>query len=154
MDATRQGSFGRVLMLTSAILFAVFLGTAVVAHQVADHLFQTDKMASNKAKPGRTGWSHILQHVFAYHIVMFIMLLVTCVFLNVPVTLLGVFSALLFSGVSHAFLDRRWPVKWFLNNVGASNFVEMQTPICGMYLADQSLHYFCLWISALLFACL
>lgn len=142
-------------MLTSAILFAVFIGVAIPAHQVADHVFgQTDKMAANKANPGKVGWSYIYQHVFAYHVVMFMMLLITCAFLDVPVTLLGVFSSLLFSAVTHAILDRRWPVKLILEKTGSSEFAKMQTPICGMYQADQSLHYFCLWISALLFAVL
>lgn len=142
-------------MLTSAILFAVFIGVAIPAHQVADHVFgQNDKIAANKAKPGRQGWSYIYQHVFSYHVVMFMMLLITCALLNVPVTLLGVFSSLLFSAVTHAILDRRWPVKWILDHTGSPEFAQMQTPICGMYQADQSLHYFCLWISGLLFACL
>lgn len=142
-------------MLTSAILFAVFAGVAIFAHQVADHVFgQNDKMAANKAKPGQTGWSYLLEHVFAYHLVMFAMLLITCVVLNLPVTLLGFFSAIAFSAVTHAFLDRRWPVKWILENTGSPDFAKMQSPLCGMYLADQGLHYFCLWVSALLFAAL
>lgn len=141
-------------MLTSAILFAVFIGVAIPAHQLADHVLQTDKMANNKAKTTRAGWSYLLQHVYIYHMIMFAMLLITAVALNLPVTLLGVFFSLLFSAVTHTVLDKRWPVKWILQKTGSSNFAEIQTPICGMYLADQSLHYFCLWISALLFACL
>jgi Protein of unknown function (DUF3307) len=142
-------------MLTSAILFAVFMGVAIAAHQVADHVFgQNDKIAANKAKPGRVGWSHIAQHVFAYHVVMFVMLLITCVALNLPVTFLGVFASILFSALSHGFIDRRWPVKWILDHTGSPGFAQMQAPLCGMYLADQGLHYFCLWISALLFAVL
>lgn len=142
-------------MLESAILFAVGLATMYAAHQVADHVFgQTDSIAANKAKAGRGGWIAIIRHVFAYHVVMFIMLLTTLVLLGIPVTLLGLSSALLFSAVSHAFLDRRWPVKFILEHTGSPEFAKMQAPLCGMYLADQGLHYLCLWISALLLACL
>lgn len=142
-------------MLTSAILFAVFMGVAISAHQVADHVFgQNDKMAANKAKPGRTGWSHIFQHVAAYHLIMFGMLLFTSVVLGLPVTVLGFISAILFSAVTHAVLDRRWPVKWILDHTGSPEFAKMLNPLCGMYLADQGLHYFCLWIAGLLFAVL
>lgn len=141
-------------MLTSAILFAVFIGVAICAHQVADHVFSSDRQAENKAKPGRVGWSYLLQHVYIYHVTMFLMLLVTAVVLNLPVTILGVFASIMFSALTHAILDRRWPVKWILDHTGSTNFAKMQTPYNGMYLADQGLHYFCLWISALLFACL
>lgn len=141
-------------MLTSAILFAVFLGVAICAHQVSDHVFQTDKMAANKAKPGKAGWSYLLQHVYIYHLVMFGMLLITSLVLGLPVTILGFVASLLFSAITHAILDRRWPVKWILQHTGSTDFANMQQPLCGMYLADQGLHYFCLWISALLFACL
>jgi hypothetical protein len=142
-------------MLEAAAIFSVGLATMYSAHQVADHIFgQTDKMAAHKADPGRIGWSHLLEHVLAYHIIMFAMLLITSVLLSLPITLLGFLSAIAFSAISHAFLDRRWPVRWILENTGSPKFAKMTNPICGMYLADQGLHYFCLWISAMLFACL
>jgi hypothetical protein len=140
-------------MLTSAILFAVFLGVAICAHQVADHVFQTDNMAANKAKPGRTGWSYLLQHVYVYHTIMLGMLLVTVVALGLTISVCGLLLAIGFSAMTHAVLDRRWPVKWILDHTGSPEFAKLQSPLCGMYLADQGLHYFCLWISALLFAC-
>jgi hypothetical protein len=134
-----------------AEVFAAGFVTMLAAHQVADHVLgQNDKEAANKAKPGREGWSAILMHVWKYHMVMFFMLLVTCVALQLHVAILGFISAILFSAVSHAFLDRRWPVRWILEHTGSPEFANLQTPINGMYQADQSLHYFCLWISALL----
>jgi hypothetical protein len=141
--------------MEAAMLFAVFLATAYAAHNVADHVLgQSDDDAANKAKPGRVGWNAITSHVLKYHLVMMIMLLVTTMVLNVPATFLGVFASLLFSVVTHAILDRRWPVRWILEKTASPKFAEMTQPLCGMYLADQGLHYFCLWISALLFAVL
>lgn len=137
--------------MIDAVVFAVGLATMYAAHQIADHVLgQTDKMAENKAKPGKQGWFYIYGHVVNYHLVMTLMLGLTFTVLDLPATFLGVFLCLGFSAISHAFIDRRWPVKWILDHTGSPNFAKMTTPICGMYQGDQSLHYFCLWISALL----
>ncbi len=137
------------------IIALSFAWTAGVAHEFADHIAgQTDKIAANKVRSGRVGWSHILQHVFAYHVVMAFMLLAVIAIFNLPVSLLGFISAIVFSAATHGFIDRRWPVKWLLDKTGSPRFAEMQSPICGMYLADQSLHKLALWVSAILFAVL
>lgn len=134
-----------------AVVFAAGLATLYAAHQVADHVFgQTDKMAAMKSKPGIVGWSGIMLHVLQYHLVMAAMLFLTGMILDLPLTPLGFTLALTFSAITHAILDRRWPVKWILEKVGSPEFAKMQQPLCGMYLADQGLHWFCLWISALL----
>lgn len=141
--------------LVTAVLALMFAWTAGVAHEFADHIAgQTDKIAANKVKPGRIGWSHIAQHVFWYHLVMVVMLLIVVAIFNLPVSLLGFVTAILFSAVTHGFIDRRWPVKWLMQKTGSPNFAELQTPICGMYLADQSLHKLALWVSSILFAVL
>lgn len=137
--------------MVDAMIFAAGLATAFAAHQVADHgLGQSDKQAANKGKPGKEGWKAVLGHVFDYHLVMLFMLLTAILVLNLPVTGTGFILFMTFSAVTHAFLDRRWPVKWFLEHTGSPEFAKMTTPLCGMYLADQGLHYFCLWVSALL----
>ena len=138
-----------------ALTFVVALAVMYAAHNVADHVFgQTDKVAANKSKPGRVGWLAILQHVASYHIVMLVMLWITFIAVDVSVSLPGLIAGLLFSAVTHAILDRRWPVKWILERTGSPAFAQLTQPLCGMYLADQALHCFCLWISALLIACL
>jgi hypothetical protein len=134
-----------------ATLFATGLAVFAAAHQVADHVLgQTDRQAENKAKPGKVGWSAILGHVAQYHTVMLLMLLVTVQIFSLSPTWYGVLLALAFSFVSHAFIDRRWPVKWLLEHIGSPNFAKLLTPINGPYLADQGLHWFCLWVSAIL----
>jgi hypothetical protein len=141
-------------MSTSALVFAVAMATLVAAHQLADHIFQTDNDANAKAAPGMNGWRHLLVHVGAYHATALVMLVITAVVLNVPLTVAGMVAGLGFSAVTHAILDRRWPVRWILQHVGAPEFADLKTPICGMYLADQALHYGCLWVAALLIAAL
>jgi hypothetical protein len=136
-----------------ALTFAVLAVTLYAAHQLADHVLgQTDDQAAHKADPGLSGWRHIAGHVGAYHLVMAVMVAIAAVALNLPVTAAGLVAGFAFSAITHAFLDRRWPVRWLLEHTGAADFADRQSPICGMYLADQSLHYACLWISALLMA--
>lgn len=141
-------------MSTSALVFAVAMATLVAAHQLADHIVQTDTDANAKAAPGLNGWCHLLIHVGTYHITALVMLVVTAVALDVPLTVAGMVAGLGFSAVTHAILDRRWPVRWILQHTGSAAFADRMSPICGMYLADQALHYGCLWIAALFIACL
>src|SRR4051812_18932057 len=50
-------------MTTTAATFAAVAVTLHAAHQLGDHLVQTDNNANGKAAPGRTGWAHVLTHV-------------------------------------------------------------------------------------------
>lgn len=137
------------------LIFAALGFTSLVAHNLADHVFgQNDHQAANKVKPGRVGWSALLQHVFAYHVVLSTMWLLTIMVFDLPVSGLGFILALLFSAITHAILDRRWLVRWILEKTGSPNFAKMQSPINGMYQGDQALHWFCLWISVLILAIL
>jgi hypothetical protein len=141
-------------MSTSALVFAVDLGTLVAAHQLADHIVQSDKDANAKAAPGWNGWRHLLMHVGTYHLTALLMLSVTAAVLGMPLSAIGLIFGLGFSAITHSILDRRWPVRWILDHTGSGAFADRQTPICGMYLADQALHYGCLWVAALLIAAL
>lgn len=141
-------------MSTSALVFAVTAGTLHAAHQVADHILQTDADAGSKTAPGWTGWRHLLTHVGIYHLTCAVMLAITLTVLNLPATTAGLAAGLGFSAVTHAILDRRWPVRWILQHTGSAAFADRTSPICGMYLADQALHYGCLWVAALLIATL
>ena len=132
-------------------LFAAGLATMYAAHQVADHVFsQSDKVATNKTRGGRVGLSAMLQHVGNYHVIMYVMLMTTVLVLDLHPSVLGLALCIGFSLLSHAFIDMRWPVKKLLDAIGSPNFAKMITPLNGMYLADQGLHWLCLWISALL----
>jgi hypothetical protein len=128
--------------------FAAVAVTLYAAHQVADHVVgQTDKQACRKALPGWEGWRHNLGHVGLYHLAMAGMLAFTVAVLDLPVSLLGFAAGLAFSAATHALLDRRRPVVWILRRTGSALYAE--TPE-GKYQADQALHVFYLWVSALL----
>ena len=140
--------------MNPALVFAVVTAVLIPAHQFADHIVQTDSDATHKADPGWAGWRHLLIHVATYHLTVAAMLAATLVLLDLPVSPLGLATGMAFSAITHALLDRRWPVRLILRLTGSAAFADRQTPVCGMYLADQSLHYACLWTSALLIACL
>jgi hypothetical protein len=138
--------------LRTALVFTVALGTLVVAHQLGDHVLQRDHVAAHKADPGRRGWLHMAIHVGVYHAVATGMLVAAFLLLGLDLPVSGIVAGVGFSAASHALIDRRWPVRWILRRAGAPTFALRQTPVNGMYLADQALHYGCLWISALLIA--
>ncbi|MEU9015669.1 hypothetical protein AB0D12_39545 [Streptomyces sp. NPDC048479] len=65
----------------------------------------------------------------------------------------GLAAGLAVSAVTHAFFDRRWPVRWLLEHIGSKGFTELKAGgMNGMYLTDQALHQAALLISALLIA--
>jgi hypothetical protein len=142
--------------MNSATVFAAIAATLYAAHQLADHVFgQTDRQAAHKAAKGWIGWRHNAYHVGLYHLVMAGMLLLTITVLDIPVTVIGFITGMAFSAITHAILDRRWPVRWLLEHTRSTPFSQQASHgINGMYLADQALHYGCLWVTALLIACL
>lgn len=132
-----------------AATFAAVFAAMFAAHHLGDHVLQTDHQAANKALPGWAGWSAMAGHVVSYHAAMVVALLALRV-VDVRLSLAGCAAGLAFSAVTHAFLDRRWSVRWILEHTGSRAFAASITPLHGGYLADQSLHVAALFVSALL----
>jgi Protein of unknown function (DUF3307) len=141
--------------VSTAAVFAALAATLYAGHQVADHVLgQTDEQAADKAKPGVRGWAANLAHVAQYHLVVGVMLAAAILVLGLDVSSWAWAAGLGFSAVTHAFLDRRWPVRWISEHTGSPKFVQPEHPLPGAYLVDQSLHIAALWVSALLMAAL
>ncbi|MEU6235404.1 DUF3307 domain-containing protein [Kitasatospora sp. NPDC047058] len=133
-----------------------------VGHNLADHVIgQTDRQAGGKAAPSaaevadgvspRRGWGACLGHVAQYHLVMAVMLALVWAVLPLQMSFTGLAAGLAVSAVTHAFFDRRWPVRWLLEHVGSKGFAELKAAgMNGMYLTDQALHQTALLVSALL----
>jgi hypothetical protein len=113
---------------------------------------QTDRQAAEKAAPSaaeiadgaspRRGWAACLRHVAQYHLAMAALL--SLVWAVLPLQLA-------FSAATHAFFDRRWPVRWLLEHIGSKGFADLKAAgMNGMYLTDQALHQTALLASALL----
>jgi hypothetical protein len=136
------------------VTFAVTLLALLVGHQVGDHVLQSDVQAARKASPGRAGMGAMAGHLLAYHLAVGAVLALVAVVLHLPLTVTGVLAGLAFSTVTHAVLDRRHIVRAVLRHTGSPRFAEQTSPVCGMYVADQALHWLCLLVSALLVATL
>ncbi|MCG5464161.1 DUF3307 domain-containing protein [Micromonospora sp. MED01] len=135
-------------MAEAAVIAAVFCAL-FAGHHVGDHVAQTDWQAKHKAGPGWLGVRAMAGHLLGYHACM-VAALLGLVAAGVPLTFQGCAVGLVFSAVTHGFLDRRWPVRWILEHTGSRAFAASQTPLHGPYLADQSLHIVCLFVAALL----
>jgi len=133
-----------------ATVFAVCLLALLVAHQVGDHVVQTDHQAAAKTRSLRA----MVGHLAGYHVTAAVILLGTVWPLGLPVTAAGVLAGLAFSAVTHGLLDLRWPVRAILRATRSPRFAEATSPVCGLYAADQALHTLALLISALLIAML
>jgi Protein of unknown function (DUF3307) len=137
-----------------SVVFVVALLALLIAHQVGDHIAQTDRQAAHKAAEGASSWRAMAGHLAGYHATAAVVLIGTFAVLELPWTVRGVGAGLAFSAVTHGFLDRRWPVQALLRATGSEMFAKATTPVAGMYAADQALHQFALLISALLVASL
>lgn len=87
----------------------------LVAHLVADFLFQTDDMAKYKGQ----SWQWMTKHVGLYMAIMTALLVVYAVVHLIPAA--WVAASLLFILVTHVILDRRGFTAWWMRLIGISN---------------------------------
>ncbi|MFJ1936775.1 DUF3307 domain-containing protein [Kitasatospora sp. NPDC088160] len=141
-------------MSSTAATFAAILLTLLVAHMWGDHTAQTDHQAAHKGRPeagSKTttaqSWRAMLGHLVTYHAVMVVMLAVAVVALHLPVSLAGCAVGVGFSVISHGFWDRRWPIRALMDVTRSPEWAKTDQ---GRYAVDQSQHWLCLWLSALM----
>ncbi|MGA8114522.1 MAG: DUF3307 domain-containing protein [Actinocatenispora sp.] len=138
---------------TAAVAAITYVGL-FAGHHLGDHPFQSTAAAAGKSAPSPAelargarpwqGWSWAVQHVAVYTAVQTACL--ALVALVAPLHLVGVLAALAVSASTHAVIDRRWVVRWFLAAKGAHDWAE------GPYLVDQSLHLGVLLVAAVVAA--
>ncbi|MFJ1998398.1 DUF3307 domain-containing protein [Streptomyces asiaticus] len=103
--------------------FGAVWAVLAVGHNLADHVLgQTDIQADEKGAPSadevadgaspRQGWGACLRHMAQYHLVMAVMLALVWAVLPLQMSWTGLAAGLAVSAVTHAFFDRRWPVRW------------------------------------------
>jgi hypothetical protein len=140
-------------MKIDPLTFAVTLGTIWAAHDLADHVVQTDHQAGSKADRELHVWAPAMAgHIGGYQFTQAVALAITLRATELKPSWSALITGSLISAASHAFLDRRWPVRAILRRTGSPEFAQMTTPICGVYQADQALHHSCLWVAALVMA--
>ena len=150
--------------LATLATFGATWAILAAGHNLADHVTgQTDKQALTKGAPTpkeiaegaspRRGWGANLRHVAAYHATLITIGGLAWAFLPLAWSPLGIVLALAWSAGTHAFLDRRWPVRWILRHTGSAGFAELAgNGLNGMWMSDQALHGAALLIAAIILA--
>jgi len=105
------------------------LESLLLAHVLGDWILQTNWQAQNK----RHNWRAMLSHVVVYHLVVLAVLTARFGFRDWLVY--AVVGGLM---ISHAFLDRGWPVAFLMRTLGIGPRNESDRWLNVMF--DQSLH--------------
>ncbi|AWL39825.1 MULTISPECIES: DUF3307 domain-containing protein [unclassified Streptomyces] len=127
-------------------MFASLFILLYLGHLLADYPLQTDHQAAHKADCGRDGWFANLRHASTHVLTCGLALAIGSavlddVDLSAPVAAL----ALAWIGASHAFIDRRWPVQWWMTHAGQTSWAANG----GAAHVDQTAHVLALVLAAL-----
>jgi hypothetical protein len=112
---------------------------------LADFVFQTDHQAAHKADKDAAGWWANVHHAGTHVAVSLIALIAVRLVTHAPLSTLAAGAGLLWIGVTHGFIDRRWPVLWWMHRTGSADFATKGGPAY----VDQALHITALGIAAL-----
>ena len=113
-------------MMTSTVVLILLTG-----HLLGDWVAQSDWQATNKTR----SWGALAAHVAGYHLVMGLLLLLPVVRDGWPAwKALAVLAA---SAITHALIDRRWPVRALMRAAGSPGFATVDW---GVIAVDQALH--------------
>jgi hypothetical protein len=123
--------------MMAPIVFLVLLA----GHLLGDWVVQTDWQAANKTR----SWAALTAHVASYHLLMGLLLLIPILRDGWPAW--KALAALTVSALTHALIDRRWPVRALLRVAGSPGFATVEW---GVIAVDQALHLFILAMLALL----
>jgi hypothetical protein len=119
---------------------AVFL-VLLAGHLLGDWVAQSDWQAANKTR----SWAALSAHVVSYHLIVGMLLLIPVLRDDWPAD--KALAVLTVSAITHAVIDRRWPVRALLRAAGSPGFATVQW---GVIAVDQALHLFILAMLALL----
>lgn len=118
--------------------FGAVLAALWAAHDLADHVLQTEYQAHHKACEGRHGYRALAGHVASYSAVQVVALAA----LRGGFAPARVAAGVAFSAGTHALLDRRWPVRWILEHTGHDDYAlshvqaERELLVCANVDAD------------------
>jgi hypothetical protein len=126
-------------------MFANLFVLLYVAHLIADYVLQTDHQAAHKMERGRKGWTANLSHAGTHTVTTAAALAVGWAPLDLTVSLPAAAAALAWITGSHAFIDRRWPVTWWMTNTGSADWISRG----GAAHVDQTAHVTALALAAL-----
>lgn len=119
-----------------------------VAHLLADYPGQTDHQAAHKAEKTARGWRANLVHAATHMLLCGALLAVGSAVLGWPLPLLPATVAVLWIGITHSLIDRRWAVRWWMEHTGQRDFLQHG----GAAHVDQAAHIAALVAAALFLA--
>lgn len=126
-------------------MFATLFVLLYAAHLVSDYALQTDHQAEHKALRSAAGWWANLSHAATHVAVSAVALTAGACALELALSLSKSCSILVWVGVSHGFIDRRWPIRWWMENTGSKTFFQNG----GAAFVDQTAHVTALVIASL-----
>ncbi|MFD6094725.1 DUF3307 domain-containing protein [Nocardiopsis flavescens] len=137
-----------------AARFAAVAATLTVAHLIGDYVLQTDHQADRKpCRADRSvecgeveSWAANQSHVATYRGAQIIALVAADRILGLGLSPGRVAAGVAVSWITHSVIDRRWPVRVWMDRTGSAAFRERG----GAAHVDQTLHHSCLWASALI----
>ena len=143
--------------VTAATRFAAVAATLTAMHQVGDFLLQTDHQAARKPcaedrlaeSSEAESWRCLAAHVVSYHAAQAAGLVVANRALGLKLRPGRVIAGVALSAVTHAVIDRRWPVRLWMDHTGSRDF---RVKAGGGMHVDQAMHQACLWAAALTIA--
>ncbi|WP_406367229.1 DUF3307 domain-containing protein [Streptomyces sp. NBC_01546] len=129
-------------------MFAEIAFLLYVGHLLADYPLQSDRQAAHKAGCGRTGWTANLAHAATHMVTCGLLLTAGSMALGWQLPLLPAVAAVLWIGVSHGFIDRRWPIAAWMRIARQQGWAAHG----GAAHVDQTAHVLALTLAALFLA--
>ena len=127
-------------------MFATMFVLLYAAHLLSDYALQSDHQAEHKAERGVTGWCANLSHAATHVLASAALLSLGAAVLDLPLSGPATAAVLAWVGGSHAFLDRRWPVRWWMEHAGRAPKYAAEG---GAAFVDQAGHVTALVLAAL-----
>ncbi|MGW7711583.1 DUF3307 domain-containing protein [Streptomyces sp. NPDC054771] len=140
-------------------MFASLFILLYIAHLLADYPLQTDRQAARKAgwaegpedpHPGHHhhGWGPNLTHAGTHVLTCAAALGIGTLALDLPLTTPAAVAAVAWIGATHSIIDRRWPVRRWMERTGQHEFLRRG----GAAHVDQTAHIAAIGIAALALA--
>ncbi|MFE7113190.1 DUF3307 domain-containing protein [Streptomyces sp. NPDC057575] len=130
-------------------MFASLFVLLYLGHLLADYPFRTDHQARHKADCGSAGWRADLTHAATHVLTCSAALGVGALLLDdVALSLWPATAALLWTGATHAIIDRRWPVARWMQFARQAGWAKNG----GAAHVDQTAHITALVIASLFLA--
>jgi hypothetical protein len=110
--------------VSPAAAFAAFFILLYVAHLVADYALQTDHQAAHKMQRTRAGRLALAEHAAVHVLTSIGLLALGGWLLDLDPSLAGRTVTPLWLAASHALIDLRSPVLWWMRRTGSASFIE------------------------------